>query len=216
MAQLYPPEVRDRLATMKSVVTALVALTVLAGLSSSSPARADEPLNGSGAEPCTLESAQKENRECVVCRAYYRNRKHCERVLPDYNFSKVCRTRDVSTWREVWCRKPDAASKKISPDVMASLDDATAGEKSAGATNADLAIDDAGVSANDAPIHDSGTSPGSTSDPMVVHKPEGGCTCTSAPETNGRSVSFFGASMIAIACATVRRTTRCTKGRSDR
>jgi len=180
------------------------------------PAAADEPLNGSGPEPCTLESAQKENRECVVCRAYYRNRKHCERALPEYNFSKVCRTRDASAWREVWCRKPDATSKKLSAEFIASLDDATAGEKN----------NDGGTepTAEIAPLPtDAGPSPDATqppidpkSDTMVVHKPEGGCTCSSAGEKAPFEVPLGTALVALVTLVSARRITRCTRGRSAR
>ena len=160
---------------MKSAALALVCSVFLLV---PSLAYADEPLNGSGPETCTLEAFQKENRECVVCRAYYRNRDHCERVLPEYNFSKSCRTRDVSAWREVWCRKPNAASKKLPADLLASLDDATAGEKDRKhGRDAGGAEDDAAAPVIDGGALNDAAAVSDRSEPMVVRKPEGGCAC---------------------------------------
>ncbi len=178
-------------------------------------ARADEPLNGSGPETCTLESFQKESRECVVCRAYYRNRDHCERALSTYQFSKSCRTRDVSTWREVWCRKPDATSKKLPADLVASLDDATAGEKDRKhGSDGGAAEDDAAAPLTDGGALSDAATVSDRSEPMVVRKPEGGCAC--AESAVGIPGGGAWAALLFATAAMGLRVTRCKKDRSGR
>jgi len=62
-------------------------------------------------ETCTVEQQQGPNRECVLCGdSYYKEPDACAHKLETAGYTKSCKTRGASTWKEVWCRKPAAAS----------------------------------------------------------------------------------------------------------
>ena len=68
---IFDPLGQVFLRTLFFVVIPLVfaSLAFLAIVGASSFASADEPLNGSGPETCTVEAFQKDSCECVTCRA---------------------------------------------------------------------------------------------------------------------------------------------------
>jgi hypothetical protein len=188
--------------------------------SASPPARAQVPAPPSDVDPCSLGERQKSGDDCLLCRAYYRNNAHCAHVLTEYGFARSCRMRGASMWREVWCRKKDPSARQVPAELLASLDDATAGEP-----RADASIEDAAVTAP-VPVNEAGPPPvaeASTREdvasPVAPKGQASGCgTCAigsrrvDGPFAAGSALAVF----VAYGARRRRRITPSTRDRSGR
>jgi MYXO-CTERM domain-containing protein len=84
-------------------------------------ARADVPPPEGYVEACTVEK-QAPGQECVLCGdSYYKTPNACAAKLEPDGYTKACRTRGASTWKEVWCKKGKAApAASVGPAPSAS------------------------------------------------------------------------------------------------
>ncbi len=199
------------------VVLAAAFVTALSTMSR--PARAQLGTPGD-VDKCSLSEAQKSGDDCLLCRAYYRNNQHCAHSLTDYGYSKSCRMRGASMWREVWCRKKDPSAKPLPPALLASLDDATVGE-----SRGDASADDAAVAVTSpTPDSEAGAAPtapeaGPLPDGASTVAPKGqssGCGTCAIGEANA-DATFAAASGLAVFVAFgARRKRRTTPSRRAR
>src|SRR6185503_716566 len=94
-------------------------------------------------ETGTVEQQQGPNKECVLCGdSYYKEPDACAHKLESAGYTKSCKARGASTWKEVWCRAP-ATAKGSAPAQSASA--------TAPATAASVAAPAAAVVAADRP-----------------------------------------------------------------
>lgn len=84
---------------------------------------ADVPPPEGFVETCTVEKQAAPGQECVLCGdSYYKTPDACATKLTPSGYSKACRTRGASTWKEVWCKKgtgAPAASASAAPVASA-------------------------------------------------------------------------------------------------
>lgn len=203
----------------RSVFRVVLAAAFVTLVCTASPARAQGPAP-SDVDPCSLGEQQKSGDDCLLCRAYYRNNAHCAHALTEYGYSKSCRMRGASMWREVWCRKKDPSGKQVPPGVLASLDDATAGESRADASTEDAAAPTAPASVSEAgpaSIGEASTPP----DGAATVAPKGqasGCgTCAIGSRSVGGALPAASALFVFVAFGARRRRriTQSKRARSD-
>jgi hypothetical protein len=173
------------------------------------------PPGGRKGGTCNPADQSKDGLECLGCRAYFKNRDHCEYALGVYGFTQSCRTPGASTWREVWCRKKDPSAKVVPPNVLASLDDASAGESGGDSGSADAASAPAQVpSAEDA----GAAAPASSTAPVDPKRQSSGCGTCAVGSASAKGSDALALALIPLLSAVVvgRRLTRYRRAHSAR
>ncbi|HEX2877056.1 MAG TPA: hypothetical protein VHP33_37655 [Polyangiaceae bacterium] len=78
--------------------------------------RADVPPPEGYVEPCTVEKQSASGQGCVLCGdSYYKTPNACAAKLEPDGYTKACRTRGASTWKEVWCKNGKGAPAASAP-----------------------------------------------------------------------------------------------------
>jgi MYXO-CTERM domain-containing protein len=74
-------------------------------------------------ETCSVQRHQSADKQCVACRAWFRERDACVKQYGAQGYTSACRSRGASVWTEVWCKSAStaAAADAGMPDLDAGL-----------------------------------------------------------------------------------------------
>lgn len=183
-----------------------------------SSAIADLPPPPGYVETCTVAKQQKAGDECHECRAYHGNADHCSDSLKEYAFSQRCRARGASTWAEVWCRGSSPTAKKVPPEILGQLGNATSVVRPPAAASGAPSAAPPASAPPVAPVPEA-TAPvappaNAQVDPPPPVPPTGGCGGCATPPSSPADLAAPAIAIAAAALAWRRRRTRREGARS--
>jgi len=163
-------------------------------------------------ETCTMAKQAKAGQECHECNAFHGNHTHCPDSLASYGFTQTCRTNGASVWSEIWCRAASPAAKKVPPEVIGQLSNASSKvrpDPTAASTGTPAATPTAAPTSAPAPTPTAAPAPSDLLAPGPPPvPPQQGCACTTSGDATGPLTAALLAAGAAAVIAVRRRRRR--------